>query len=132
MSMESLEIYRESYNYIQKLKLTVKNDKFTVNYNGLDQKTASWLRDRIRNNLSKITGLYQKKRGERDFVKDPYMESIDRLERSNTTNTFTVDFTKMKEEHACELRALITETLNVRTFKVWQVIAGWSAGKPTC
>ena len=132
MSMESIEIYRESYNYIQKLKQSVKSDKFVIQYNNLDQKTAGWLRDRIRNYLSKITGLYQKRRGERNFEPDPYMESIDRLERSNTTNTFSVDFSKLKENHACELRALITDTLNVRTFKVWQVIAGWSAGAPTC
>lgn len=131
MSMESKDTYMKSYHYIQKLQCSICNDKFTVYYNDLDNKTASWLRDRIRVYLSKITGLYQKRRGERDFVKDDYMELVDRLERSNTTYSFTVDFTKLKECHAEELRRLIIETLNVRANKVWQTIAGWSAGLPT-
>ena len=130
--MESIDIYRNSYHYIQKLKCNVCcDDKFTVLYNNLDNKTASWLRDRIKVFLSKITGLYQKRRGERDFVKDDYMEFVDRLERSNSTNSFTVDFSKLNESHATELRCLIKETLNVRSNQVWQTISGWSAGLPT-
>lgn len=125
MSMESIDIYKESYNTLNTIRNCIDTvETLTIPYNLMDSKSASWMRDRVRNYLSSITDMYQKRRGERDFVKDDYMEMVDRLERQNTTDKITIDFTKLKENHAYCLRALIKETANVRKIEVWKVIQG--------
>ena len=125
MSMESIDIYKESYNTLNTIRCCIDTvETLTIPYNLMDSKSASWMRGRIRNYLSDITGMYQKRRGERDFVKDDYMELVDHLERQNSMTKITIDFTKLKLEHACGLRALIKETANVRKIEVWKVIQG--------
>ena len=125
MSMESVDIYMESYNTLNTIQKCIDTvETIGIPYNLMDSKSASWLRDRIRNYLSTITDMYQKRRGERDFVKDDYMEFIDHMERQNTMDKIIIDFTKMQPKHACELRALIKETVNVRKINVWKVIQG--------
>ncbi len=125
MSLESKDIYMESYNTLTTIQNYIDSaETITVPYNLMDSKTAGWIRDRVRNYLSDITDMYQKRRGEAGFEKDDYMEFIDHMERQNTMDKVTIDFTKMNSKHACELRALIKESVNVRKFKVWQVIQG--------
>ena len=128
MSMESIRTYKESYAYIQSILNTICSaEKIVIDYRKLDGETARYLRDRIRNYLSSIIGKYNISRGERDFVKDDYKEFLNRLEKANSTNIFTVTVDKLKDEHAEKLVALIIETLNVRKRKVWQTILGWTS-----
>ena len=127
MSMESIGIYKESYDYIQTLQNTIcSSEKLTIDYKQFDNETARYMRNRIRNYLSSIIGNYNISRGERNFVKDDYKEYLNSLEKSNCTTRFTVNLEKLHPEHADALVALIKETLNVRKRKVWQTIFGWS------
>lgn len=125
MSMESIDIYKESYNTLNTIRNCIDSvETLTIPYNLMDSKSAAWMRDRIRNYLSEITGMYQKRRGEAGFEKNDYMEMVDHMERQNTMDKITIDFTKLNMKHSCELRALIKETANVRKIEVWKVIQG--------
>ena len=125
MSMESVDIYMESYNTLTTIQQCIDTvETIGIPYNLMDSNTARYIRDRVRNYLSDITDMYQKRRGEKGFEKDDYMEFIDHMERQNTMDKIIIDFTKMKDVDACGLRALIKESVNVRKFKVWQVIQG--------
>lgn len=57
-------------------------------------------------------------------VYDKSYKEVDKLIKSNTTGSITIDYSKLDERTAAELRTVIRNTLQERKRELWSVLSG--------
>ena len=100
--MEGLKIYKQSYNYIEKLKVYNTMSVLNIDYRELDNKSAAELRKAI----NKIDILREKNVG--DFLK--------------------IDYVDIKDPEECKrIRDMINGVLNKRSRELFNIISSASS-----